>query len=137
MNQIAIFQPVGALALLTFIVLLQVPIRRFAAKAKKQVTASDFALGESPRVPEWVAVVNRNYMNLLESPILFYVICLMYFVTNRVSENTLALAWGYVGLRAAHSVIHIAYNNVMHRMLAFAASVIVLQVLWVLFFVAG
>ena len=45
------------------------------------------------------------------------------------------MAWTYVGLRAVHSVIHVTYNNVMHRLSAFALSNIVLGLFWVLFFV--
>ena len=39
------------------------------------------------------------------------------------------------GLRAIHSLIHVTYNNVMHRLAAFALSNLVLAVFWVLFFV--
>ena len=42
-----------------------------------------------------------------------------------------ALAWLYVGLRIAHSVVHLTYNKVTHRMVPFAASVTVLVVMWI------
>jgi hypothetical protein len=35
-----------------------------------------------------------------------------------------------VVLRAAHSAIHLTYNNVFHRLRAFAASNVVLVGLW-------
>lgn len=41
-----------------------------------------------------------------------------------------ALAWTYVGLRTAHSAIHVTYNRVRDRLAAFAASNVVLIVLW-------
>jgi hypothetical protein len=50
-------------------------------------------------------------MNLLQFPVLFYVVCLMDYVTGRVSA---ALAWIYVALRTAHSGIYLTYNNVFH-----------------------
>ena len=135
MPQDVIFGPVGALALLTFVVLGLIPFRRFRAAAAGEVTSSDFKLGESRRVPPHVAVVNRAYMNLLEAPLLFYVASLMYFVAGRVDQTTLTVAWIYVSLRAIHSLIQVTYNNVFHRLTAFAISNVVLIAYWVLFFI--
>ena len=135
MPQELIFAPMGAMALLTFLVLGFIPARRFRAVFARQVTADDFKLGESAAVPPHVAIANRNFMNLLELPILFYVVCLMYFVAGRLDETALVVAWAYVALRTVHSVIHIAYNNVIHRLTAYAVSNVVLMALWVLFFV--
>src|SRR6476646_1781624 len=130
-----ILVPMGALALLTFMVLILVPIRRFRAAFAGQVGAGDFKYGESARVPGEVSIPNRNYMNLLELPALFYVVCMLNYVTSpAVSATTLALAWIYVGLRAVHSLIHLTYNNVMHRLAFFVASNVVLASLWIAFF---
>ena len=73
-------------------------------------------------------------MNLLELPVLFYAGSLMYFVAGRVDQTTLAVAWAYVALRAVHSLIHVTYNNVFHRLTAFAISNFVLMAYWALFF---
>lgn len=135
MPQELIFAPMGAMALLTFVVLGFIPATRFRAVFARQVTADDFKLGESVRVPPQVAVTNRNFMNLLELPMLFYVAGLMYYVAGRVDQTALVLAWAYVGLRAVHSAIHLSYNDVMHRLTAYAISNGVLIVLWVMFFV--
>jgi hypothetical protein len=122
--------PVVALAALTFAVLLLIPFRRFRAGAAGQVKFDDFRYGESARVPPEVGIPNRNMMNLLELPVLFYVACLVYYVTGRVDDGALALAWAYVGLRVAHSAIHLTYNRVRHRLVAFAASNVVLVMFW-------
>ena len=135
MPQDLIFAPMGAMALLTFIVLGFIPSRRFRAVFARQVSADDFKLGESPRVPPHVALANRNYMNLLELPVLFYIACLMYYVAGRLDQAALTVAWVYVALRAVHSIIHVSYNNVVHRLIAFAVSNFVLAAFWVLFFV--
>jgi hypothetical protein len=119
-----------ALATLTFAVLLLIPFRRFRAGAAGEVTFDDFRYGESERVPPAVSIPNRNMMNLLELPMLFYVACLTYFVTAGVNSVALALAWAYVGLRVVHSAIHLTYNRVRHRLLAFAASNVVLVMFW-------
>ncbi|MEO8926949.1 MAG: MAPEG family protein [Caulobacteraceae bacterium] len=135
MNQDLIFAPMGALALLTFAVLLLVPTLRFRAAFAGQVTAEDFRLGESAAVPPYVSIPNRNYMNLLELPILFFPACLMFYVTHRVDGAALGLAWAFVGLRAVHSAIHLTYNNVFHRLTAFALGNVALAALWLMFFV--
>jgi len=137
MSQELIFAPMGAMALLTFIVLGFIPATRFRAVFARQVTAEDFKLGESPRVPPNVAITNRNYMNLLELPMLFYVAGLMYYVAGRVDATVLVVAWVYVALRAVHSAIHLSYNNVVHRLSAFALSNAVLATFWILFFIPG
>src|ERR1044072_8868720 len=92
--------PMGALAFLTFTVLLFVPIRRFRAAFSGHVGPDDFKYGESARVPADVSIPNRNYMSLPELPVLFYVVCLMFYVTARVDMSVMWLAWIYVGLRA-------------------------------------
>jgi hypothetical protein len=120
-----------ALGLLTFIVLLRIPLVRIRAALQGRVVTDDFRLGESPRVPADVSLPNRNYMNLLELPTLFYVVCLALFVLNKVESIDFTLAWIYVGLRVLHSLIHLTYNHVIHRLVAFASSNIVLSVIWV------
>lgn len=135
MPQELIFAPMGAMALLTFIVLGFIPARRFRAAFAGRVKPDDFKYGESPAVPGDVAIPNRNYMNLLELPMLFYVAGLMYYVAGRVDGIVLGVAWAYVALRTIHSAIHLSYNNVIHRLTAFALSNLVLMALWGLFFI--
>jgi hypothetical protein len=135
MTQSLIFAPMGVLAFLTFAVLSLIPVRRFRAGAAGQIVADDFKFGESASVPGHVSIPNRNYMNLLELPMLFYVGSLMFFVTGKVDAVVLAVAWLYVALRIVHSAIHLTYNNVRHRLIPFALSNTVLIVYWVLFFV--
>jgi len=134
MPQDQIFYPMGALALLTFLVLTLIPIRRFRAGFAGRIVPDDFKFGESKNVPSDVSIPNRAYMNLLELPMLFYVLCLMLFVSGRIDAMFLNLAWSYVALRAIHSLIHVTYNNVYHRLIIFSLSNLVLIVTWGLFF---
>lgn len=136
MHSADILYPMFGLVALTFIVLLQIPITRFRAGFAGKVTASDFRLGESADVPDSVRLPNRNYMNLLELPVLFYVACLALYVSDRADAVVVALAWAYVGLRALHSLIHLTYNHVIHRLSAFALSNFVLAALWIRFFLS-
>jgi len=130
MDKTSILFPMIALVTLTFAVLLLIPVRRFRAGIAGQIRYDDFKYGESQRVPAEVSIPNRNMMNLLELPMLFYVACLIHLVIGRVDEYGLALAWLYVGLRLVHSAIHVTYNRVGHRLVAFALSNVVLVMLW-------
>ncbi len=114
----------------TLLVLLLIPYRRFRAAFAGKVTVEDFRLGESQRVPPEAVIPNRNYMNLLEAPVLFYAVGLIYAVAQKGDAIAIALAWTYVFLRVLQSVIHLSYNNVFHRLGVFATSNIVLLVLW-------
>lgn len=131
-----ILYPAVALAGLTFVVLAIIPYVRFKAGFARRVKVKDFRYGESANVPGDVSLPNRNFMNLLEMPVLFYVVCLAFYVTATADAAALWLAWAYVALRAAHSLVHLTYNNVYHRLAVYAASAVVLFVLWVRFALA-
>jgi hypothetical protein len=120
-----------ALGFWTFVILNIVGLTRIRAGAKKQIRPEDFKLGESERVPERVRLPNRNYMNLLELPVLFYAVSIVAYITGTATATMVAAAWVFVVLRITHSVIHLTTNNVMHRLYAFVASNTVLLVLWV------
>ena len=133
MRQELIFLPVIALAAWTLLVQNLIPLRRFRAAFAGQVTAVDFAMGESATVPPQVALPNRNYMNLLEAPLLFYVVCVALYSVRAVDAVAVWLAVAYVALRIVHSLIHLTYNNVMHRLVPFGLSNVVLAAAWVWF----
>ncbi len=129
----AIFAPVSVLALWTGLVVLVTGVRRIRAVRARRVPRTAFRLGESSDVPEDVAVANRNLMNLLEMPILFYVVSLALYVTHHVRPGAVVLAWIYVGLRLLHSWEHLTTNHVLRRLTAFALSNFVLVALWIKF----
>ena len=122
----AIMFPVLALALWTMLVLLLIPFVRVRAGRRREVKVGDFRYGESASVPPRVSIPNRNYMNLLEVPVLFYVACIVAFIAGGVTPAALGLAWAFVALRVVHSAIHLTYNNVIHRLAVFAAANVVL-----------
>lgn len=136
MTPTEIFLPAMALMGWTLGVLLWMPYQRFKAVSSGQVTLHDFKLGESPRVPSGASIPNRCFMNLLEAPVLFYLIITFSFVTKNADGLLTALAWLYVALRGIQSLVHLTYNNVLHRGSAFAASNGVLGVMWAKLFIA-
>jgi len=76
-----------------------------------------------------------NLRNLFEIPVLFFAICLALYTTGFVTQMQVSLGWGFVMLRAVHSVVHTTYNRVMHRFLAYAVSTLFLFAMWALFVV--
>lgn len=128
-----IFWPMIALASLTLIVLLIVPSLRIAAVQQGKAQIKDYRYGDTENVPIKARLANRNYINLLQMPVLFYVVCLMFFVTDTVTNSVLTLAWIFVASRLVHSMIHIGYNNITHRFMSFVISNLLLAGLWVMF----
>jgi hypothetical protein len=128
-----IFVPVALLALWTHLVALFTGVARVRAARAGRVRPGAFKMGESPDVPADVAVVNRNLMNLLEMPVLFYVVTLAFYVTGHAGPAVIWLAWVYVALRLLHSFIHLTSNRIISRLTAFAASNVVLLTMWLYF----
>ena len=127
----AIFRPMSILAVWTGAVRLLTVMRRVLAVRARRVSARAFRLGESAEVPADLAVFNRNLMNLLEMPVLFYVVSLAFYVAHAVDGTVLLLAWSYVALRLLHSAVHLTFNHIGARFAAFAASNIVLLLMWI------
>lgn len=72
-----------------------------------------------------------NYSNLFELPVLFYTAILLTLILMVQDGILVILAWSFVGSRCLHSLIHVTYNQVMHRFLVFVFSSFVLLAFWV------
>jgi hypothetical protein len=132
MDNLEILRPAFALAAWTFLVLLLIPFVRVRSVRRREIAPNDFKYGESQAVPPDVSIPNRNYMNLLEMPMLFYVVCILLYVTAGTTRPAILLAWAYVALRVIHSLIHLTYNHILHRLVAFTLSNAALVSLWVI-----
>jgi hypothetical protein len=130
----AIFVPVSVLAIWTGLMVFLVGFSRIRAVRAGRVPRGAFRLGESAEVPDNVKVWNRNLINLLEMPMLFYVVSICFYVTHLLRPGVLTYAWIYVALRIVHSLVHVTSNRIMARLLLYAASNVVLLSLWVRFF---
>jgi len=104
--------------------------RRVKAIKQKSVSLKHFkTYSTDDVVPEQALQAARNYTNLLETPTLFYMVCIFTFLFHRVDILSLMLAWCFVALRIIHSYIHITHNNVVHRMRTFALSWLIILIL--------
>ena len=82
---------------------------------------------------EWVERPTRTYMNLLELPVLFYVVCLLMLATGKFDSLQVSLAWLFVATRYVHAFIYIGFNYVPLRFAAFLTGVITLAAIWTRF----
>jgi hypothetical protein len=133
MEHLVLAYPMFAMFMLSNVVLLCNVVIRVRAVRNKQVRAKYFktfdpSLGTPP---EWLVQGKNHIDNIFQVPVLFYAGCLLGICLSVLTPLTIGLAWGYVALRMCHSYIHMTYNHVLHRMLIFVVSNIVLTVLWV------
>jgi len=80
-------------------------------------------------LPPEVTRVADNYNHLHEQPTLFYALALAAEHGAAVDGISVALAWGYVGLRVVHSLVQATRNVIMVRFFVFAAASLVLLLL--------
>lgn len=126
----AILYPTFALAALTFFCVFRLGYLRFSAVRRGEIDHRFFRSYRDYEEPENLRILSRHVVNLHEAPVLFYAISLIAYVTETLSTLILALAWIYVALRYAHSYVHLTSNIVLYRFRLFAASHVLLAVLW-------
>jgi hypothetical protein len=83
-------------------------------------------------VPDYAHLPARHFINLFEVPVLFYAVCLAAIFLHLSGSAMVFLAWGFVFCRVVQAFIHMTYNNVLHRMLAFFAGFAVVLAMWTL-----
>lgn len=126
-----IIYPMAALVFLTCLIGFSLGTSRLIAAFSGKVHPKYFRLMTGFDVPDHIAKLSRNFENLLEVPILFYVGCIVVLVTETTSSFFITTAWVFFVTRLAHTLIHITYNNPLHRFFAFLAGFISVIVLWV------
>ena len=126
----AIFWPVIAQVLLTYLVYLTVSARRIAAVRAGTAKASDFKV---PSIePEPSATAARNLSNQFELPVLFFAACLSLFVTGGAGLAAIVAAWAFVLARLVHAYVHLTSNRVRICRRLFIVSLAVNLVQWLL-----
>jgi hypothetical protein len=128
-----VLYPVFALLALTLAVAIRMGYARYTAVSKKEVDGRYYVAYQGNE-PERLRVIGRHFSNLLEVPPLFYIACIIAFVTGQQGVLVISLAWAYVALRVVHTCIHLGPNIVMLRFQVFVLSVLVLAALLVVLF---
>jgi hypothetical protein len=130
----SILGPAAVLVLWSLIVMLWMVATRFRAFARVGI---DFA--KVPRGARYVEVerdmppkvnwVSHNYTHLMEQPTIFYAVIAILAIAGDTSNVSLAVAWGYTGLRIVHSLWQCLVNIVIVRSVLFTLSSLCLLVL--------
>jgi hypothetical protein len=121
---IALLGPVVALVAWSMVMWLWMYATRlpaiFAMQMKFDPTApSGEQMATLPAKVRWKA---DNYNHLMEQPTIFYALVLALALMGNTAEITLALAWAYVGLRVAHSLVQALVNKIEVRFALFVLS---------------
>lgn len=132
MTQIAILYPVFVQVALTFFLLMWMRKERIGAIKRGEVRAEDISLRQPNWTPRATQIANA-FHNQLETPMLFYVLVAFLMITTQVNIWFLILAWMFVAARIYHASIHTTSNRQPHRFYGYAASSVILAVMWVLF----
>jgi len=128
-----IIYPVFCLVMLTFIMAFATGTSRLISVRRKQINPKYYVLLSGDTPPDYVQKIGRNFANLLEFPVLFYLLAVLVITLEINNALLLNLAWLYVALRLVHTIIHVSYNYVMHRFMVFGLSVLTLLAMWVQF----
>jgi hypothetical protein len=125
-----ILAPVVALVAWTLVMMIWMIVTRFAAMRRKGIglkgrigSRSGSLEGVIEDEVNWKA---HNHTHLHEHPTLFYAIALTLALLDFGGGINLYLAWAYVGLRIAHSLVQATVNIVLYRFILWMLSGLVL-----------
>jgi hypothetical protein len=123
--------PVVALVLWSFVMCAWLYATRIPAIRQRKIVYNPYRPAEEfhaqlPAEARWKA---DNYNNLMEQPTLFYAVALTLALLGADASLNTGLAWLYVALRIAHSLVQAMINIVMLRFAIFMAATLVLLVM--------
>lgn len=121
----------AAIVLLTVIVGFVAVKRRMKSVKSGELDAKYFKLMNGYQVPNLVEQSTRNFNNLFEVPVLFYVVACLYVSLSIESLVATIFAWLFVAFRYYHSYIHLTYNKLLHRMIVYWLGIIAVLALWI------
>jgi hypothetical protein len=128
----AILAPLFVLVALTFALLIWMGALRVSAVRRGEVRVRDTSLGQ-PNWPPRVQQVSNCFNNQFQLPVLFYILTILALFLKKADLLFVVMAWIFVLLRIVHAAIHVTSNHVGHRFQAFAAGLIVLLLMWIVF----
>lgn len=126
-----ILTPVIALVLWSLVMCAWLYATRIPAIKERKIAYDPHRPAEEfhAQLPAEVRWKADNYNNLMEQPTLFYAVALTLTALGADAGLNTALAWLYVTLRVAHSLVQATINIVMLRFILFMAATLVLLVL--------
>ena len=131
MDGMTIVQPVIALAAWTMVMWFWMYATRIPAMNASGVDPDELVLDPDksldailPPQVQWKA---HNYNHRHESPTVFYAVALALALMHHGEGVTTQIAWVYVALRVAHSLVQATINKLMLRFALFAMSTFALM----------
>ncbi len=128
-----IIKPLAVLASWTMIIWIWMYVTRIPAMGKAGIDSKNLVGGTGKNLdnvlPDKVQWIAHNYNHLHEAPTVFYAVALALAVIGQGNGMNATIAWGYVGLRIAHSLVQTIGNRVMIRFALFALSSLCLMAL--------
>jgi hypothetical protein len=124
----SILTPTLALVVLTLLVWIWMYATRIPAMQRADLQPQDAKFpADLQRLPDSARQVADNYNHLMEQPTIFYALVFYIFLAGHTDQIQIYLAWSYVVLRVAHSLIQGTMNIVRLRFSVFALSTLVLM----------
>ncbi len=125
-----ILAPVVALVAWTLVMMIWMVVTRFAAMRRKGISLKGRVGSRSGSlegvIEDEVNWKSHNHTHLHEHPTLFYAVALALALMDFGGGINLWLAWAYVGLRIAHSLVQATVNIVLYRFLLWILSALCL-----------
>lgn len=120
----------SAMVFLTMVIGIISLMARIGSVRAGGVNPKYFKIMQGYEVPENIAATTRAFNNQFELPVLFYVACVIYLFLMPNDLFGLILAWLFVFSRYIHAYIHLTYNHIIHRMLAFLFGFVCVMLMW-------
>ncbi len=119
-----ILAPIVALVAWSMVMWTWMYATRLPAMFKAKMKSDPYAprgeqMSQLPAQVRWKA---DNYNHLMEQPTIFYAIALTLALMDAGTGVNLTLAWAYVGLRVAHSLVQAIVNKIELRFVIFVLS---------------
>ena len=128
-----IFAPAIVLVLWSLVMLSWLALTRLPAMSKAGIDLMSVVGSRGVNlegiIPDRVNWKAHNYAHLMEQPTLFYATVVILGVVGAGDGINLQLAWAYVLLRIAHSVVQATWNRVAVRFTLFSLATTALLVL--------
>ena len=123
-----ILAPLVALVLWSFVMWAWLYATRIPAMVKNKIVLDPHRSAEefNAQLPARVRWKADNYNHLMEQPTLFYAVTLTWAFLGAGAGLNAGLAWLYVGLRIAHSLVQATINVIVIRFALFMAASFIL-----------
>ncbi len=133
MQHSPLLAPVVALVAWSLVMLIWLVVARLPAMKKAGIDLKT-RVGSKPGAldgvvddsAQWTA---HNYIHLMEQPTIFYAVVFASILLGLDFQLNVWLAWAYVALRVAHSIVQATWNRILVRFILFALSTLCLVAL--------